>query len=392
MMLSNNGAENPGSAPPMMMLSGQPLVFTTDGYNMSSMQSMQSMQPMPQYFPVYTTGAPMDQRQWMMPYGSVMSSVPQMAYSTSMPTGSPSFGFQTSTQSTLPMLSPPAPRQNPQAPAPLASVYRRPTPPPTKLPQRTQRRGGRPRKNPAPEVAPFSRLVHTPYTAGINQQAVDLDDDLDLDVPAPASEKPEVHPKWSLEEEFTIVESHSKFGDNWEAVWASLPNPTKYTPAQVELRWLELSNEQPSTRPKRNPVSAYGDDMISIDEAIGEMEAKKPRKRPPAHNADLSYSAKRQKPNTQSLTASSSVFVDHTTELHSKNRDAKWTIAEDGKLVSWVQQHGSNSWELAAATLPGKTANECRERWEEQYNPDVNKGRFTEQEDGSSVLSCRFQQ
>eukprot|EP01122_Echinamoeba_exundans_P006814 TRINITY_DN1982_c1_g1_i1.p2 TRINITY_DN1982_c1_g1~~TRINITY_DN1982_c1_g1_i1.p2 ORF type:complete len:664 (-),score=119.09 TRINITY_DN1982_c1_g1_i1:2238-4229(-) len=398
MMLAPSGAENSASGGPFMILPTQPLVFATDG---------SSMQPMPQYYPVYTTGAPMGQRQWMMPFGTVMPTVPQVAYSPSMQSSVPSFGFQPSAASPPTMPSPPPRRSTPQPPPPppaYSTTYKRPAPlpapapAPTKLPQKPQRRSGRPRKNPvATDVAPFSRMAQTPYTAalaaGLTPDVIDLEDDLDLDEPAPVvPEKADPPLKWSLEEDFTIVESHSKLGDDWEAVWKSLPNPSKYTPVQVKQRWIELSNEQPSTRPKRNPVSAYGDDMIPIDEAIGELETKKPRKRPPSHNTDLSFVAKRHKPQSAQAHASPShTFIDHSGDIQSRyDAPLNWTPAEDAQLASWVELNGADSWEAAAAAILGKTAIECRERWSENSRLDLNKGRYTEQED-EAILKWQYE-
>ncbi len=58
-----------------------------------------------------------------------------------------------------------------------------------------------------------------------------------------------------------------------------------------------------------------------------------------------------------------------------------WTPEEDSTVVRLVQQHGNKKWSFIARQLKGRLGKQCRERWYNHLNPDINKGEWTEQED-----------
>lgn len=58
-----------------------------------------------------------------------------------------------------------------------------------------------------------------------------------------------------------------------------------------------------------------------------------------------------------------------------------WTPEEDATVVHLVQQHGNKKWSFIARQLKGRLGKQCRERWYNHLNPDINKGEWTEQED-----------
>ena len=58
-----------------------------------------------------------------------------------------------------------------------------------------------------------------------------------------------------------------------------------------------------------------------------------------------------------------------------------WTTEEDAKVVRLVQLHGNKKWSFIARQLKGRLGKQCRERWYNHLNPDINKGEWTEEED-----------
>ena len=58
-----------------------------------------------------------------------------------------------------------------------------------------------------------------------------------------------------------------------------------------------------------------------------------------------------------------------------------WTQEEDKKLIQMVKQLGPKNWSQIALALPGRIGKQCRERWHNHLNPNINRERWTEEED-----------
>ena len=58
-----------------------------------------------------------------------------------------------------------------------------------------------------------------------------------------------------------------------------------------------------------------------------------------------------------------------------------WTPEEDATVIRLVQIHGTKKWSFIARQLNGRLGKQCRERWYNHLNPDINKGEWTEDED-----------
>lgn len=58
-----------------------------------------------------------------------------------------------------------------------------------------------------------------------------------------------------------------------------------------------------------------------------------------------------------------------------------WTPEEDAKVVELVKVHGNKKWSFIARQLKGRLGKQCRERWYNHLNPDINKGEWTNDED-----------
>eukprot|EP00981_Chlorochromonas_danica_P002532 scaffold487_cov178-Ochromonas_danica.AAC.20 len=59
----------------------------------------------------------------------------------------------------------------------------------------------------------------------------------------------------------------------------------------------------------------------------------------------------------------------------------KWTPEEDALMIKLVTENGTRYWTLIASKLPGRTGKQCRERWHNQLDPNINKKPWTEEEE-----------
>jgi myb proto-oncogene protein len=59
-----------------------------------------------------------------------------------------------------------------------------------------------------------------------------------------------------------------------------------------------------------------------------------------------------------------------------------WTPEEDNKVIRLVKLHGNKKWSFISRQLKGRLGKQCRERWYNHLNPDINKTEWTEEEDG----------
>ena len=58
-----------------------------------------------------------------------------------------------------------------------------------------------------------------------------------------------------------------------------------------------------------------------------------------------------------------------------------WTRREDEIIMSFVAQHGPKHWKQLSNLLPGRAGKQCRERWMNQLNPNINHSVWTQEED-----------
>jgi hypothetical protein len=58
-----------------------------------------------------------------------------------------------------------------------------------------------------------------------------------------------------------------------------------------------------------------------------------------------------------------------------------WTREEDELIVKFVQQNGTKDWTKLAGFLPGRIGKQCRERWRNHLDPEVNRTPWTDEED-----------
>ncbi|XP_067930138.1 transcriptional activator Myb-like isoform X1 [Watersipora subatra] len=58
-----------------------------------------------------------------------------------------------------------------------------------------------------------------------------------------------------------------------------------------------------------------------------------------------------------------------------------WTKEEDEMVTNLVSEYGAKRWTLIARHLKGRTGKQCRERWHNHLNPEINKSAWTDEED-----------
>ncbi|KAJ3439146.1 myb DNA-binding domain superfamily protein-related [Anaeramoeba flamelloides] len=58
-----------------------------------------------------------------------------------------------------------------------------------------------------------------------------------------------------------------------------------------------------------------------------------------------------------------------------------WNSAEDQLLLRCVEKLGNTVWPQVSGLLPGRNPKQCRERWRNQLNPNINRGPFTKEEE-----------
>jgi ubiquitin len=76
----------------------------------------------------------------------------------------------------------------------------------------------------------------------------------------------------------------------------------------------------------------------------------------------------------------------HPSIYHANQRTGKWVEDEDSKLKDSVQRHSGKNWDAIAALVPGRTRYQCYNRWHSALDPNIDRangrtGKWTEDED-----------
>lgn len=58
-----------------------------------------------------------------------------------------------------------------------------------------------------------------------------------------------------------------------------------------------------------------------------------------------------------------------------------WTAEEDQLIINWVTENGPKNWSSLASTLHGRLGKQCRERWVNSLDPNVDHKPWTKEED-----------
>ncbi|CAN6332816.1 unnamed protein product [Urochloa humidicola] len=67
--------------------------------------------------------------------------------------------------------------------------------------------------------------------------------------------------------------------------------------------------------------------------------------------------------------------------LNPKLIKGPWTQEEDDIIINMVKKHGPQKWSLIARSLDGRIGKQCRERWHNHLDPQINKEAWTVEEE-----------
>ncbi|KAI1280900.1 Transcriptional activator Myb [Halotydeus destructor] len=66
-----------------------------------------------------------------------------------------------------------------------------------------------------------------------------------------------------------------------------------------------------------------------------------------------------------------------------------WTKEEDELVKQLVERYGPKKWTLIAKHLKGRIGKQCRERWHNHLNPEINKSAWTDEEESGIINAHR---
>lgn len=81
------------------------------------------------------------------------------------------------------------------------------------------------------------------------------------------------------------------------------------------------------------------------------------------------------------LTMTSSDESDTSECKHKIISKRPFTLHEDQLLIRYIMLNGPTNWSMLASMLTNRTPKQCRERWHNHLNPNINKGPWTYAED-----------
>ena len=67
-----------------------------------------------------------------------------------------------------------------------------------------------------------------------------------------------------------------------------------------------------------------------------------------------------------------------------------WTREEDEKIIKFVNENGSKNWSKLSLILKGRIGKQCRERWRNHLDPNINHNSWTKEED-ELILKYRLE-
>lgn len=62
-------------------------------------------------------------------------------------------------------------------------------------------------------------------------------------------------------------------------------------------------------------------------------------------------------------------------------KKGSWTASEDALLKASIDMHGYGNWVAIAKLIDGRTPKQCRERWTQSLDPSISKADWTDSED-----------
>jgi hypothetical protein len=177
--------------------------------------------------------------------------------------------------------------------------------------------------------------------------------------------------RWTAVEDIKLkdaVQTHD--GKNWGAIAALVPGRTE---KQCRGRWPFLDPNIVGSSGRTGPWS--DDEDIKLKDAVQRHGGK---------DWDTIAALVPRRTRNQCSTRWHTILdtnIDPTTA-----RAGRWTVDEDKKLKDAVPTHGGTDWAVIAALIPGRTLKQCHNRWDRVLNPSIDRangrtGRWVEDED-----------
>ncbi|KAG1674241.1 hypothetical protein FOA52_013861 [Chlamydomonas sp. UWO 241] len=87
-------------------------------------------------------------------------------------------------------------------------------------------------------------------------------------------------------------------------------------------------------------------------------------------------------------TAANDGLAAGTAGVVTQRKTGKWDPAEDTALLAAVARHGRTSWPLVAAAVGTRTAQQCRERYNNCLDPEIDASPFTTEQEATLRATC----
>jgi hypothetical protein len=155
--------------------------------------------------------------------------------------------------------------------------------------------------------------------------------------------------KWTVEEDAALIDAVNERGKDWAEVAALVPGRNEDNCCR--RRWVKYLN--PTIDQTASP-----DDTVAL----------------PVATKDTATVGDR------SLLRAGTSFA----QAPRRNCNRNWSPEEDAKLTEAVTERGSD-WVRVAVLVPGRTNGQCRHRWVDSLEPDINKGKWTVEEDAALI-------
>ena len=93
------------------------------------------------------------------------------------------------------------------------------------------------------------------------------------------------------------------------------------------------------------------------------------------------------KRNARELNAGNKSPRSDGTDKKQRRAARKWSPEEDEQMRALVAKYGTRRWSIIGSHLTGRNGKQCRERWHNQLDPQINKGPWTKKEE-ETLLAC----
>jgi hypothetical protein len=170
--------------------------------------------------------------------------------------------------------------------------------------------------------------------------------------------KNEVQRMWTEKEDQRLTESVQLYGKDWAAASRKVQNRTN---DQCRQRWLYRLDPD---RPKK--IAAWT-----------EQEDKTLLRAVEKYGKSWQKIAETALPGRTNVQCQKRWMYKISPDLDRSKYNFAWTKEEDKKLMLGVQEYGAAKWDMVAAKLPGRTRLMCQRRWVYSLDPNIDRSECT---------------